>query len=318
MKRTKARVLIAALIAALLLPGCSLFIPTPVSLVNAALTNIKKSKSAAVHADIDADAALTYEALNLSLDLTIGTGIDMEMTRAPQRSKGSADLNIGLMGQEQTIKGTFFTDKNEDNSRTTYIKWGDGNWKQKTEKSDESEESLENSTGLKGLPNSIAQGIAVMTAISDKSVQAELKKELVPINGRDAYQITCTIPGPLLKKLMESRGMLDKKGNIDLSKIDWDNTAVPSEIYIYKDKKLPARIRLDCKDAGAQMLGAALEDSLKDMPVEGLGVELRSCVVDLTFDRYNEIEPIEIPQEAMGAEEAEDLMPGLDDILSGL
>ena len=112
--------------------------------------------------------------------------------------------------------------------------------------------------------------------------------------------------------------MLDKKGNIDLSKIDWDNTAVPSEIYIYKDKKLPARIRLDCKDAGAQMLGAALEDSLKDMPVEGLGVELRSCVVDLTFDRYNEIEPIEIPQEAMGAEEAEDLMPGLDDILSGL
>jgi PBP1b-binding outer membrane lipoprotein LpoB len=43
MKRTKARVLIAALIAALLLPGCSLFKPTPVSLVNAALTNIKKS-----------------------------------------------------------------------------------------------------------------------------------------------------------------------------------------------------------------------------------------------------------------------------------
>ena len=123
----------------------------------------------------DADAALTYEALNLSLDLTIGTGIDMEMTRDPQRSKGTADLNIGLMGQEQTIKGTFFTDKNEDNSRTTYIKWGDGNWKQKTEKSDESEESLENSMGLKGLPNSIAQGIAVMTAISDKSVQAELK-----------------------------------------------------------------------------------------------------------------------------------------------
>ena len=276
MKRTKARVLIAALIAALLLPGCSLFKPTPVSLVNAALTNIKKSKSAAVHADIDADAALTIARWENGSRLP-----DAEMIL---RLANCLDVDANTLLQIAA----------------------------------QSEESLENSTGLKGLPNSIAQGIAVMTAISDKSVQAELKKELVPINGRDAYQITCTIPGPLLKKLMESRGMLDKKGNIDLSKIDWDNTAVPSEIYIYKDKKLPARIRLDCKDAGAQMLGAALEDSLKDMPVEGLGVELRSCVVDLTFDRYNEIEPIEIPQEAMGAEEAEDLMPGLDDILSGL
>jgi hypothetical protein len=54
---------------------------------------------------------------------------------------------------------------------------------------------------------------------------------------------------------------------------------------------------------------------MQDLPIGDIALSVNKYDVDITIDRYDEIEAIEIPAEAKNAAESESLMPNMTDIV---
>ena len=313
--RIRIRTILAALLIVVLLAGCnlsSLGKPSVVSLAKDAMKNLNKVESAEVNIKTDGDISAVYETLNIGMNITLDSDTDMEMTKDPRRAKGTVDLTVGAVGQEQTIKGMFYRDRT-DTDAVTYIKWENGDWQKKTTPVEQKEgEDEKDSKGIK-MPDSLMQAAGILKYLSDGSLTAQLREETVQVNEKEAYQISSIISGDLLKQLIEN-GTINL-GDIDLKteEIDWANVSVPAELYIYKDSKLPARVTLDCTSIGSQIVGTMLKDDLEELPFGKIRVDVNRFLVDITIDRYNEIGAIEIPAETAGAVESENLTPSLTD-----
>ena len=313
--KTRIRTIFAALLIVVLLAGCNLAglgKPSVVSLTRDAMKNLNKVESAEVNIKTDGDISAVYETLNIGMNITLDTDADMEMTKDPQRSKGTVNLTVGAVGQEQTVKGRLYTDRT-DTDKITYIKWENGDWMKKTSPVKQAEAEEENASKGITMPDSVMQAVGLLKYLSDGSLTAELKEETVQVNDKEAYQISSVISGDLLRQLIEN-GTINL-GEIDLKteEIDWANVSVPAELYIYKESKLPARITLDCTAIGSQVVGNMLKDELEQLPFGKIRVDVNRFLVDISIDRYNEIEAIEIPAETAGAVESENLIPSLTD-----
>ena len=154
--------------------------------------------------------------------------------------------------------------------------------------------------------------IGLLQKAGDSLKDAELKEELVQINGKEAYQINANVGGNLVKELLMQTKEETGKNEIDLESIDWDSISIPTELYIYKESTLPARIKMDCSQLGGEILENVIADKTENTMLEGVEFEFKTFDVDITIDRYDEIGEIEIPAEALEAEEvesAEDLVP---------
>ena len=69
---------------------------------------------------------------------------------------------------------------------------------------------------------------------------------------------------------------------------------------------------MDCSQLGGEILENVIADKTENTMLEGVEFEFKTFDVDITIDRYDEIGEIEIPAEALEAEEvesAEDLVP---------
>ena len=139
--------------------------------------------------------------------------------------------------------------------------------------------------------------------------------ETVKVNGEEAWQINTVLRGPLLKEMLQKSGT---RMPFDINDVDWDKVGIPSEIYIYRESELPARMVLDCQDLGSAIFGDMLDQITAEVPVEDIKIEISACTIDLTFTNYDGVEPFEIPQEARDAASSDSLMPGALDVLGGL
>ena len=91
------RIMSVTLSAVFLLTGCRIFkkdVHTVLTLTNAALTNVAEVESAEVKIRGTGDLNATYEALNIGLNMKLGTDMDLEMTRKPERTRGTAAITI--------------------------------------------------------------------------------------------------------------------------------------------------------------------------------------------------------------------------------
>lgn len=315
MKKTIRAVLIFLLVA-VLTAGCGLARlgkPSVVSLAKDAMTNLNKAGSAEIRVKTEGDLSAVYDSLNIGLNITLDSDTDIEMTKDPARAKGTTDLTVGAVGQEQTIHGQFYRDRS-DSAVTTYVRWENGDWMKKTEEVKQAAEAEEEKGKGIAIPDSVMQMAGILKYLSDGSLKAELMEETVQVNEKEAYQINSVLSGEVLKTFIES-GVINI-GSIDLNKVnvDWATISVPAELYIYKDSRLPARIKMDCTSIGSQIVGNMLKEELGELPFgQELRVDVNSFTVDITIDRYNEIEAFEIPAETADAAEADDLLPSLTD-----
>jgi hypothetical protein len=154
-----------------------------------------------------------------------------------------------------------------------------------------------------------------MKAIADGDISAQLREETVMINDKEAWQMDFVITGEFLGQMLDKGGFTLGGLSIDTADINWAEIEVPAQIYIYKETELPARITMDCTPIGAQMIESMFTDYMDSLSLEGIRLKVTSYTLDITIDRYNEIEAFEIPAEAAGAAETESLMPSLKDIL---
>lgn len=315
--KIRIRTIFAVLLIMVLLAGCNLGglgKPSVVSLTKDAMKNLNKVESAEVNIKTNGDISAVYDTLNIGMNITLDSDADIEMTKDPQRAKGTVDLTVGAVGQEQTVKGVLYRDRT-DTEAITYIKWENGDWQKKTSPVEQKEAEDENASKGITMPDSVMQVVGLMKYLSDGSLTAQLREETVQVNDKEAYQISSVISGDLLRELIENGTI--KLGEIDLKteEIDWANVSIPAELYIYKESKLPARITLDCTSIGSQVVGNMLKDDLEELPFGKIRVDVTKFTVDISIDRYNEIDAIEIPAETAGAVESENLIPALTDFI---
>ena len=318
MKKHSIRVLAVLFAVVFLISGCGLFSlgkPTAASLAGKAFDNVEKSQSAEVKVSTVGDITATYEVLNIGMNLDLKTDVDMEMTRDPKRRKGTVSMGIGAAGQEQTINGEFYTDTAEDGSDVTYVSWNQGEWIKKTGEPVEEADTEEAEENPIKIPDSLAKSVGLLKAMKDGSLAAELKEETVTVNDKEAYQISCMVGGELIKTMLLDE-MTDKDDStMDMEAIDWGNVSIPVELYIYKESELPARITMDVTSIASQLVEKMFKEAMTDLPLDDLRLDVNSYVVDITIDRYDEIEAIEIPADAAAAKEAESLTPSMTDLL---
>jgi hypothetical protein len=165
-----------------------------------------------------------------------------------------------------------------------------------------------------GFPENILEGAGLLKLIAEQALDADLQEETVEVNGEEAWQINTVLRGPLLKEMLQKSGT---RMPFDINDVDWDKVGIPSEIYIYRESELPARMVLDCQDLGSAIFGDMLDQITAEVPVEDIKIEISACTIDLIFTNYDGVEPFEIPQEARDAASSDSLMPGALDVLGG-
>ena len=314
-------VIIVMLISAMLLQGCGLFKPTAASLTAKMLKELQKVNSAEVNTKIDSIIGVKVKSIDVGMEMNLGIDNKAEMTKDPERTKENNTLSVSGFGQNVNINYEQYTEKAEDGSKITYVRTEGGKWRKSTAQKQSSEDADGDGGGSadagsagsgSGKKLSTLELIGLLQKAGDELKDAELKEELVEINGKEAYQINATVGGNLVKELLLQTNADTGKNGIDLESIDWGSISIPTELYIYKSSNLPARIKMDCAQLGGQILGKVISDKTENTMLEGVDFEFKTFDVDITIDRYDEIGTIEIPQEALDAEEAgsaEELVP---------
>ncbi|MDO5134030.1 MAG: hypothetical protein Q4D81_13785, partial [Eubacteriales bacterium] len=177
-KKRTAGILAVLLALSFCLPGCGLFAPSEVSLAKSAVENAQKAQSAEVTTKIESSVSLKYDALNFGLDLDLDADIDTEMTREPERSKGTIGIEFDLLGSRQSFQGQYYTDVPGDGTKVTYTKIFGDFWTKQTKQIGENGQSE---------INPLVMGVALLKAMQEKTLTAELQKETTEINGKEAY-----------------------------------------------------------------------------------------------------------------------------------
>lgn len=306
-------VIAVIIISAMLLQGCGLFKPTAVSLMAKMLKNVQNVTSAEANVKVGSELNMSVKTLNIGMDVNLQSDSDIELTKNPERTKENTTLSISGLGQNVDTRTEQYTEKAEDGSRTAYKRTDGGNWTKSVAKAQEKEEKQDLESKWEGL-NPVLGLFSIIQKAGNEIKDAELKEDLVTVNDKEAYQINFPLSGTLLKELLTESNVDFEKSGIDIESIDWDSITVPTELYIYKKGYLPARIKLDCVEAGKNISGSLIQKGLEGTMFEGVELEFRTLTIDASFDKYNEIDEIVIPDEAYKAEEADktdDLVPDL-------
>ena len=309
-------VIIIMLITAMLLQGCGLFKPTAASLTAKMLKELQKVNSAEVNTKIDSLIGVKVKSIDVGMEMNLGIDNKAEMTKNPERTKENNTMSVSGFGQNLSVNYEQYTEKTEDGSKITYVRTKGTTWRKSTAQNQSGEDANGDGDGSAGSGSvkklSTFEMIGLLQKAGDSLKDAELKEELVQINGKEAYQINANVGGNLVKELLMQTKEETGKNEIDLESIDWDSISIPTELYIYKESTLPARIKMDCSQLGGEILENVIADKTENTMLEGVEFEFKTFDVDITIDRYDEIGEIEIPAEALEAEEvesAEDLVP---------
>lgn len=227
----------------------------------------KQAEAKSVDGSMDMDMTMGMAQSGVSMELDMNLQMDMKMTQNPDAYHLKGSMGMDFMGLNVDME--MYGQENEDGDKFTVYSMTDGTWqKYEEEKSEDVAETLAN------LDSFSAEGL-------------ELEKDLVEVNGKKAYKMTGTIEG---EELGDS-GILDAAGE-EMQDMDWSNVKAKISIWIYKDSKLPAALQIQVKDAPQTEDGAA--------------AYLKSLNLKMEYKEYDKIDKIEVPKEALDAEELTD------------
>lgn len=131
--------------------------------------------------------------------------------------------------------------------------------------------------------------IQEMYAMFGDGTDFTLAKETEDLNGKEVYVLTAAATGAELESVFGQMGMGDLIGNY--GEMDMSQMTVEVQMKVYKDTVLPAYI-------GITMSGEGLSAE-----ADGAEVTIGGFTMETTYDAFNEIKKIEIPEEALAAEQ---------------
>lgn len=270
-----------------LLTGCGK--PTPASLSKDVVLALAKVKSVDGNVNLEMTGKIKDPSESgLSLDLSVNLDMDYETILKPDNAAHmNMKMNLSLLGMNYDTEVENYTLKGEDGYETyNHI---EGTWyKQTVEDSQSETNSL--------IPTDI------FNALKDQKLTAELEDELQKINKKEAYLMHVTLSGDYLESFFSILG--DMSDELFKDDTDLENTSVKADIYIYKDVNVPAKIVLDLADLTSSLMPELGTDA---------SAELSKYTLEMTFNAYNTIDKIQVPQEVLdSAEENSGTRDGLD------
>ena len=274
MKKYQIMLLLAGILCLLTLTGCGK--ETPQSLAKSVITKLNNVKSIDTDVVLDFAANIDVSSINAEIgivEMTMTADLELEATVDPAAAHSEGIVSVLVMDQGQTQDAESYA-VIEDGTAVTYTLM-DGQWVKSTEAG-----GLDDMLDL-SLYNDIASG----------RLEAELDEETAVVNGKDAYLLHTVLSGDNLKNMMSvSSGGVN---SLDEDSLDWETVSADLNIYIYKDTKLPAKAKLDCRELGGSMVAASMGDAGE--------VTVKKFNLEIVWNQYDSVDEIVLPQEARNA-----------------
>lgn len=265
-KRKLLMILAGCLLASSVLAGCGKQM-TSEKLLMEMEENCQKAES--IEGDFDFGMVIGMEESGVSMNMGMGMDGTFEMMNTPAVMHLKGAMNIDLMNLKMDME--LYT-KQEDGKTTAYVKLAD-QWNK-----------TEQETGAEAEEKTGSQDIFGEWELSDKTEKVE---------GRESYVLTGKVSGEKLEELLAplKEAMESQGGNADFKGAD-----IPLTLKVYKDSKLPASVEID--------MNAFVSSILKAAPSENGGtITTEDCKLVITFKQYDQVKGIEIPKEALEADE---------------
>ena len=292
--------LLAIVIAAAALAGCSFLKPTAIGLIRKMAGNMDKVTSVKSSIVIEYDGSVNTGFGNL--DIGLDADLDMESAKSTGVSHVSGTLSGSLFGLSLDMPVESYM-QTQENALTTYTSVDGRNWIRKT--TDPGDNAGAQNFKLDGKTI-----LAILTKIKDKEITADLAEETEKIGDRDAYRIDIMVKGDLIGELIRASAASGREQAQALQDIDFSGADVNVVLYIYKDDNMPARVQADCTALG----GILIQEQIRE---EGLDLSTERFVVTVDFTEFNTIDSLEIPGEGKSSAKEgdvdlfEDMMPGI-------
>ena len=272
--------LLAIVIAAAALAGCSFLKPTAIGLIRKMAGNMDKVTSVKSSIVIEYDGSVNTGFGNL--DIGLDADLDMESAKSTGVSHVSGTLSGSLFGLSLDMPVESYM-QTQENALTTYTSVDGRNWIRKT--TDPGDNAGAQNFKLDGKTI-----LAILTKIKDKEITADLAEETEKIGDRDAYRIDIMVKGDLIGELIRASAASGREQAQALQDIDFSGADVNVVLYIYKDDNMPARVQADCTALG----GILIQEQIRE---EGLDLSTERFVVTVDFTEFNTIDSLEIPEE---------------------
>lgn len=278
MKRNKGKmrvIVMAILVLAMLVSGCGKK-ATPEALLKDIAAKMKDVESTSTNMLLEIAVSAEGEAVELKMDIDS----DAVLKSAESYAKGNIDVN--MLGMKNAIEMELYQVE-EDGKYVNYAgilgQWGRQELDEKPQ---------------------------ITTELFDEFGKAfaefQLNKNLVKVNGKECFELKGDVSSAVVSYMMYSD--LSKEMGLEeyFDEDELEDMKIPCTLAIYKKDVLPAQITLDMK---------GMFDSMSGMEE----VDVDKCSLVVTYNEYNKVGKIEVPEEVLeeaGGIDAYDGLDGLD------
>lgn len=225
-----------------------------------------------------------------SMEMAFGMNVDLQTVKeSDTKSTGKVDgtVDIDLLGFQTSVPVTVYSQLDGDNV-VTYSYDSDEKYWAKTS-DDATDDMLSTINDMDFI------------SITDN---LELSKDKVKINDVDCYELKGSISGDEFNKIANSlTGVLDSSETGE-SLEDVDMSGLKADVTIYANSKTyePVQITMDFSGSDfTSMLG----DTEELLGTE-VKIDIEKFEITITYNGLNSVDGIEIPEDALNAEEADD------------
>lgn len=256
-----------------ILTGCSGG-PTAESVLKDTAENLKKVES--VQGTFTADMGLKMEESGVSVTMAMGMNGNFQLVNEPAQLHIDGNFHMEQMGLK--VQFEMYMDEKEDKVNT-YVKTDDQWVKSEAEKTRNEGSRLDPQRLFEDAPK-----------LAD-----ETEKE----GGKEVYVLTGKVDGKKLEKYFKEQMNQQPENQNEQVKelyegIDFSNADIPMTMKIDKETKLPAAYEMN--------LSGLLKSVFDTMPEEEMsGISAEKCQFTFVFNKYNDVDKIEIPKEALAA-----------------
>lgn len=239
--------------------------------------------------DIDASVNVNMTMSVMGQSMSITSDMDMLVKVDPYTAKIDSQTDMGELGSQNI---TLYMGK-EDDKYYLYTCIEDKWTKEEVDK-----ELFETTASTYTSNTDIGKFI--------KDSKSFKKTGTEDINGKKAVVLEGIITGDALKELIEETESLKNVTSIAGSELNadlFDSIGdLPIKMWIDEKEVVPVKISMDMSNMMKGLFDSLLNS---DESTEDLELDISECVMEITYNSYNTIKEIKIPEEALKATEAE-------------
>ncbi len=245
--------------------------------VKAAMEDVESARM-----NLVANIVMKIKQSGISMDLKVDMDMDMEVTNDPPAAYVKADLSMNLMGLSMELESYSVE---EDGKQVTYSGMA-GEWTREEQ--------------------SVTQKSADMNAMITGGTSYELQDKTEKVDGREVYVLNGKVSGKYMEGVMGE--MSNGMGSVP---VDWSKMEMNMVVKVDVKTKEPVAAEIDCGDA----LGELMKGAMGAAGVGDAEISIQEFVMTCTYESFNDVDEIVVPEDVKAAARTEDASQGGSDSL---